>query len=457
MLQKFYTRFIHPRSVSPDLANRELVLNFVFLGVILLALASLLNTLVSLIMLREKEFIGRALVIGIFSMVLIGIYAYSRAKQKHTFAAISLLGVFFLAACLVVYQWGILTPIGPLLFGLVIVMAGILLNSRSALYAAGITALVMGFFGYVESHKLTSPDISWSPANANMGDVVGFYGIFAIIALVSWLFNHQMEQSLKRAQKSEAALSRQKALLEIKVEERTRELEVAQVEKMKQVYRFAELGRVSSALFHDLANHLTSVSLDIEGLEPKGRSKIMQRIQQDIHYIDDVVQRVRFQLRGQSEIERFNVMKEINRVIKIMTYQTIQAQVVIEAHRSGNKPIYYTGDITRFRQLINNLLSNAVEAYPAPKTSLKKPRVVELHIEQTDKSLVVRVKDRGVGIKKSQQAKVFEPFFTNKHDGTGIGLFIVKQIAEQDLKGTIQLASSPEEGTEFIVTLPLTL
>lgn len=454
-MQNFYQNFIAPRATNQNSRNREMVLNYLLLGSITLAFLALVNTAISFIFFDYYFLVSRIIAIAVVAALFSFLYFLAHYRQQQNLASFLLVALFFLTGTYLAYQWSAVTPTGVLVFGFTIVMAGVLLGSRYSLYAAAATLVVLTLLQYLQATGDITTDLSWMQRQPTMGDIIGFSAIYAILALTSWLFNRQMEQSLQRAQKSEAALSRQKALLEIKVEERTRELEAAQVEKMKQVYRFAELGRVSSALFHDLANHLASVSLDIEGLEPKGRSKIMQRIQQDIHYIDDVVQRVRFQLRGQSEIERFNVMTEINRIVKIMTYQTVQARVVIETQQSGTKPIHYTGDITRFRQLVSNLLANAVEAYPTPKNNIQHPRKVELRAEQTSDSLVISVKDYGMGIKKSQQTKVFEPFFTDKNEGTGIGLFIVKQIAEQDLGGTIELMSSPQTGTEFTVTLPL--
>jgi signal transduction histidine kinase len=285
--------------------------------------------------------------------------------------------------------------------------------------------------------------------SSSLSDIFGFGVIYIIIALVSWLYNQQMEQSLHRARRSEKALQKQKDSLEETVKERTRQLEAAQFEQLQQVYRFAELGRISSALFHDLANHLSSVSLDIEGLGATEKSALMQQVQHDIGYIDDIVKRVRLQLRGQGSIEQFDVIQQIKIVAKTLNYKMVQSGITFKLQAPSHK-VYFTGDVIPFRQVISNLLGNAVEAYA--NSTVKKAEIV-VNLVTLGQAIIITVQDWGKGIKPAQQKKIFEPFYSSKHDGTGIGLFIVKQIVEHDLGGSIQLSSEHHQGTRFTVTL----
>src|SRR4051812_21420069 len=102
---------------------------------------------------------------------------------------------------------------------------------------------------------------------SSFGDVLAYCVGFGMLALVSWLYNREMERSLRQAQGAEAALLQQKATLEVEVEKRTEELRQAQLEEMQQMYRFAELGQLGVTLLHGLANHLTALTLEIEGLD----------------------------------------------------------------------------------------------------------------------------------------------------------------------------------------------
>jgi two-component system C4-dicarboxylate transport sensor histidine kinase DctB len=267
-----------------------------------------------------------------------------------------------------------------------------------------------------------------------------------------------MELSLRRAQRSERALQHQKKLLEIKVEKRAQQLAAAQLEKMQELYRFAELGQLSTSLFHDLANHLSTVSLDIEGLSSREESEIMRRISENIGHIEMIVKRVREQIGGKSTVEVFNVNREVDEVLKIQAAAARQANVEVTVERDASvKPsLSYKGDIIRFRQIVLNLIANAIESYPAytKKGDGETPRLVTVRLSRRQSTLAIQVADNGMGIPKSEQARVFRPFHTTKQNGIGIGLFIVKQVVENDFGGAISLDSDGEHGTTVTVTLP---
>ena len=452
---RLYEIFIAPRAADPNAQNQEVVLNWLLVGSLGLALAAFTNTLVSSFVTHEAYLAPRLAVVlgvlGLFGFLL----ALSRSHRQPVVPPVVLVAIFFAAAVLVAYQWDIINPVGILLFSVVIVMAGILLGGRFSLYAALLTGLVLTVLVFGKAHHYWSPDLDWMDKPSRQTDVVNFTAIYAILALVSWLFNRQMEMALKRAKNSERALKRQRDLLEIKVEQRTRQLQAAQLGQIQEFYRFAELGHLSTALFHDMANHLASVSIDIKGLRQDPHSDISNRIQDNIGYIDQVVWRVRRQIQGQSEVERFNVMEEIAEIIKILSYHSRRAKVMIDLKGpAGRQALMYRGDLTRFRQIIINLLSNGIEAYQDAARTAKTQPVVAVAVDQLGRDLRITVSDRGKGIRRADQAKVFEPFYSTKDKGMGIGLFIVKQVTEKDFGGTINLTSS-KAGTAFVVTMPL--
>lgn len=449
-MNNLYQILIEPRSSSKDSRSRELILNYVLLGLITLSATELLTSAFGYLFL-DQHYTGLRLVSMLVTfLIFTGLYWMARFRLKQRLVSYVIIIILLIASCSVVANWGNLTPTGILLFSLVVVMAGVLLGSRYALYSAVASMAILATLEYLKAAGVLHPNLAWMERPSSMSDILGFSIIYAVIALVSWLFNKQMEQSLARARQSEAALSKHNETLEATVKKRTQQLEAEQLEKVQQVYRFAEMGRISSALFHDLANHLTSVSLDIEGLDNSKQSVLMRRIQSDIRYVDDVVQRVRLQLRGQGSVEQIKVANEINKVARILNYKLVQSHIKLSVQDSA-KPVVWRGDVIPFRQIINNLLTNAVEAY---EKSRSPKRQIVVSISQDDKFVTLDVTDWGIGIPAQQQAKVFEPFFSNKATGTGIGLYIVQQIVERDLGGTIALTSRPKTGTTFTVRLP---
>lgn len=450
MKDSLFKKFITSRVKDSDRRNREIVLNSLLVGTfILLSLFLLSLTLTALF---GKPFPWERIASTLAVLGLVGYLYRLTSIGKYRVAAYLLVGLYLSLATTVVAYWGLYTPTGVLLFGLVIVLAGILLGAAYSLYAVLVVAAALTSVQVAQSNGYLQANLEWLKQPSSAADIISYSFVFGAIALVSWMFNHQMERSLKHAQRAEAALSRQKALLEIKVEKRTRQLQAAQLEEMQQLYRFAELGQLSTALLHDLANHLTTLTLDIEGLGEQNNSRILRRAKRSIRYIDDMVHQVRDQLHDQSHPKRFSVASEIDEVIKILTPKARRAQVAVEWEIPPDKAPSCHGEPSRFRQLIANLISNGIDAYPEASANKENQRRVTVSLKATASRVTIIVSDWGRGINTQDRARIFDPFYSTKAKGMGIGLFITRQIAEEHFGGTITL--DPKAGhTVFTVTL----
>jgi signal transduction histidine kinase len=113
-------------------------------------------------------------------------------------------------------------------------------------------------------------------------------------------------------------------------------------------------------------------------------------------------------------------------------------------------------DSEKMKQIILNLLSNAIEFTPkGGKIEIKTARGAG---DDGTGAVYIEVRDNGIGIPTSDLNRVFEPYFTTKHkssmhSGTGLGLFIAHQHM-QDHGGTIEVKSRVNAGTTFVLTLP---
>lgn len=103
-------------------------------------------------------------------------------------------------------------------------------------------------------------------------------------------------------------------------------------------------------------------------------------------------------------------------------------------------------DRIRVRQMLLNLLKNAWEAVPIPGGKISFSVIPE------NSGIRIDIRDNGCGISKEQQAAIFQPFFTTKESGTGLGLAVSKQIAQAH-SGDITLESTPGQGTVFHIFL----
>lgn len=439
-----------PVSKNEDKARREFILNVLLLSIISLSLVAFLMNLIKWIMgLYNAMSAGVVFIVFSFFVVL---YTLSR-KGFSTLTSTVFLGVFFLLNSYTAIKYGVDISDGLLVYALIIVMSGILVNTRFAFFTAGFTAFFIVIVAYLQINSILPPDSYWRLELLNMANAIFIAVVLLIIAVVSWLSNREIEKSLKRARKSEAELKQERDSLEITVEERTKELKEAQVEKISQLYRFAEFGRLSAGIFHDLMNPLNSVSLNTEKLKNTTNNKYVERATGAARKLQDLVIAVRKQLARQANKKVFSVNKEIKDIISILSYKASKAK--IKVHFSAQDEISIFGDAVRLNQVVLNLIANAIDSYSHSGSNAR--REIAVYLYKEDGKLVLKVVDYGAGIPAENLTKIFEPFFTTKtnEEGIGIGLSMTKSIIEKDFGGSISVSSKVNAGATFIVEFPV--
>ncbi|MDB5170999.1 MAG: two-component system sensor histidine kinase [Candidatus Saccharibacteria bacterium] len=258
--------------------------------------------------------------------------------------------------------------------------------------------------------------------------------------------------SLEHARRSKAELAKERDLLEKRVAERTQELEETQLARLLELQRFAEFGRLSAHLLHDVTNPLTAASLNLQQLG-RHESPAIAQARKSLRQLERYVQAARKQLRSQSYEVEFNVQLEMKQLLAVLKPLASKAGVSLVVEQKS--PIKLYGDPVRFNQIMANLVANAIDAYSGTGIPPQKRRVV-ITIIDAGRYLHITVCDYGKGITAQQLPQIFEPFYTTKHGairGLGIGLSIVKQYVRDDFKGTICVNSSQAYGTTFTLLL----
>lgn len=446
------------RSSNKDKARREFILNVLLLGLIILAFVGFAHTTITgIINLSSQSSVPPFIVL--FFLVFFSFLLFLSKKGKMGISAVIFIAFLYCSGLYTIVKWGADVPQALLTFALVIVMSGILINTAVAFISTGVVSISLLFVSFWQAEKYFMPDVQWRVLPHNFGDTVVVVTTLIIIAIVSWLSNREIDKSLKRARASEAALRRQNDDLEIIVQERTKKLQQMELDKLMQMYRFAEFGRMASGLFHDLVNHLGLVSLNLDRLSEESKRLnqqeigiLLERTLTGTKRLESFILTARKQMQNQEVLQVFSLKNEINQILQLLSYKIKKAHVSVILRGSKDEEIF--GNPIKFSQVITNLIINAIDAYDGSK---KKEREIVIRLKISKKNILLTVQDWGSGISKEHLPKIFEPLYTTKsfEKGMGLGLAVCKDIMEKDFMGAISVKSNEKVGTIFTLLFPI--
>jgi C4-dicarboxylate-specific signal transduction histidine kinase len=447
------TTLAEQRDKLPENAARQAVLRVLLICTLYITALFFCLLMVSYFLAGHQVAGQRGLINGILLLYLIAAYKLVWPRW-HNAAALMLVSFYALVAATAMWQWGINLAFSTLLMSVTISLAGILLGARFSLYAAaflGTTTLLVQVLTQLRVHL---PDESWQQGKpSSFGEALGYCLLFVILGVVAWVFGRQIERSLTQARAAEAAVQEQKQLLAVRLKERTEKLKALQLQEMQQLYRFAELGQMSTALLHELANHLTALTLDIDTLGARSRTDAIERAKQSIGHLDKLVDQVRSQLHDRDETLTFDCLHQAQEVVTTMRPKFMQKDVLLDlTHHGSDRAMRYIGDPVRFSQILTILLTNAMQA-TADESVAPADRRVRLELHASRSAITVKVSDWGPGISSEVRKQLFKPFYSTKQEGMGIGLFITKQILGTHFGGIVELESA-HSPTTFKVVFP---
>jgi signal transduction histidine kinase len=452
-----YDQLIHPKSTLTDLQRKEFILNIILIGTLFLCGLLFISTLISHILPDDSySGISPLLFLGITGMFA-GLLILSRKGHVQA-SSYLLITLYALATLYGVAQWSFVLPMIILGAIITIVISSILINTRVGFLLTIILSIAVCIITWLQIHSIIPMDIYWKHDPIVFQDVLEMCTIFFGISGIAWLSNRETERSLQRALTSEIALTEERNLLELRVEERTRTLKEIQRQEMNQLEHFAELGKVSSGIFHDLMNPLSGVIANIDQINEE-----LPHLQETRQYLlaaasaskrmGNYLGMVHKQLRIDERLhETFHPAQEINDALALLGHKIRTHCIMIEKEMDDS--LILLGNPLRFHQIALNLISNACDAYE--NNTNDSQSVIQIELLQKSDSLVFQVKDFGCGMNEETKNKLFTPFFTTKKkDGTGIGLSQSKTIIETEFQGKITFESAYGKGTLFTLTFPL--
>jgi PAS domain S-box-containing protein len=229
--------------------------------------------------------------------------------------------------------------------------------------------------------------------------------------------------------------------------------------------RLAALGTMAAGLAHEIKNPLTSlrtftrlVSRRFE--DERFRQTFERVVPRELERINGIVDRLLELARpGRLSLKLVQLPTLLERVLELYANQIEAKQIVVLREYARNLPAIL-GDSEHLYRAFLNLVANAVESMgPRGQLTLRTERTEEREWLSSSpraprRGVKLEIEDTGTGISPAATDKIFNPFFTTKDGGTGLGLALVHKIIE-DHEGSITFRSSPGQGTTFRVLLPV--
>jgi signal transduction histidine kinase len=228
-------------------------------------------------------------------------------------------------------------------------------------------------------------------------------------------------------------------------------------ENLLQAEKMAMVGKLAAGMAHSIRNPFTSVKMRLFSLSRTLEMDPTQRedfdvISEEIRHIDTIVQNfLEFSRPPRYLFQSVSPSVVVDAAVQLLQHRLKSYDVAVEVDRRGLLPSVQA-DPEQMKEVLANIIVNACEAMPEGGR-IRIVERVEAGADGTPKA-VVQVSDNGPGIPSCVLEKVFQPFFTTKEDGTGLGLNIAHRIVAEH-HGRLEVASAEKDGATFTITLPL--
>jgi signal transduction histidine kinase len=226
-------------------------------------------------------------------------------------------------------------------------------------------------------------------------------------------------------------------------------------QKLAQSERESAWREMAKQVAHEIKNPLTPLKLGLQLLDKSWKDKDPKFDQKFERFSKSFVEQIEslssiasefsaFAKMPETKLERLNIFEILGQAVTI--FKEMDNIKII--NQAPDKPFFILADRDQLLRCFNNLLKNAIEATPSNKLG-----VIEINYLVTNKNVLLTIKDNGEGIPDGLREKIFEPNFTTKSSGTGLGLAFVKNSIE-NAEGKVWFETATGEGTTFYISLP---
>lgn len=185
----------------------------------------------------------------------------------------------------------------------------------------------------------------------------------------------------------------------------------------------------------------------------KDMQEWIYKIRNYTSYMSDIITAVKGQAVTFSENnqDNFTIEEVIKQVTLLMKHELKNALVELNVINNTNPELRVKGNINSLVQVINNIISNAIQSYNGKEDSQ-----IDLIVNTKGNNLIISVRDYGCGMTEETKSKLFNEMFTTKgKNGTGLGLFMSYSNIKAHFNGDITFTSELNKGTQFNVIIPI--
>ncbi len=237
-------------------------------------------------------------------------------------------------------------------------------------------------------------------------------------------------------------------------------LDISKAKELEQLIRLqdkmASLGRVAAGIAHEIRNPLSGINMYLSALENKiatgegpDLETIVEKIQAASSKIENVIKRVLdFSRPSTPNVSLLNLNQVVKNVMELSAVTLRKGGVTLEASLAQDLPPVQA-DAQLLEQVVLNLVTNAVQALGEVKGDKK----IALATSMERDRIIIKVADNGPGVPQQIRDRIFDPFFTGRRDGFGIGLSLCHRIVS-DHGGELSVNTSQWGGAEFHMEIP---
>lgn len=221
--------------------------------------------------------------------------------------------------------------------------------------------------------------------------------------------------------------------------------------------KLAMLGKISASIAHEIRNPLTSIRGFIQLLRPHlmslGKDEYARIILTEIDRANDIIYEFLNSSKPSApQTTVIPVASLLKEVVLLTESEALMKGSQIILHQAERTPTFISVDVKQIKQVILNLIKNALDAIDE-KQDDHIVGMIEIGMTQNDQQVSILISDNGGGMDQNTLNHLFNPFFTTKEGGTGLGLSVSYRIIKNH-GGSIAVESQVGTGTAFVITLP---